>query len=111
MPVNIFEPTDNGYAGRIRLFAIDEAIMLVAAEPSDAEDAADYRIHLDDADGPIVGFARKRTSERAGDYIALEIESPGSSPSCSARTPTRGHSGCPGATRDPAGTGADRCLT
>lgn len=76
MPVNIFEPTDNGHAGRIRLFAIDEAIMLVPAEPSDAEDPPDYRIHLDDADGPIVGFARKRTSERAGDYIALEIESP-----------------------------------
>ncbi|GFM28080.1 DUF736 domain-containing protein [Novosphingobium sp. PY1] len=76
MPVNIFEPTDNGYAGRIRLFAIDEAILLVPAELSDAENTADYCIHLDDLDGPIVGFARKRTSERAGDYIALEIESP-----------------------------------
>lgn len=76
MPVNVFEPTDNGYAGRIRLFAIDETILLVPAEPRDTEDAADYRIHLEDADGPIVGFARKRTSERAGDYIALEIESP-----------------------------------
>ena len=74
MHMNIFEPTDNGYAGRVRLFAIDEAIVLVVAEPS--EDAADFRIHLDDAAGPIVGFARKRSSERAGDYIALEIESP-----------------------------------
>lgn len=76
MPVNVFEPTDNGYAGRVRLFAINEAIVLVPAEPSRAEDAADYHIHLDDADGPIVGFARKRSSELAGDYIALEIESP-----------------------------------
>ena len=33
MPANIFEPTANGYAGRVRLFGIDEAIALVAIEP------------------------------------------------------------------------------
>ena len=36
MPANIFEPTANGYAGRVRLFGIDEAIALVAIEPGDA---------------------------------------------------------------------------
>jgi len=76
MPTNIFEPTGDGYAGRIRLFGIDEAIVLVALDPGDAENAPDYRIHLDDEDGPEVGGAWKRVGERAGDYIALEIDSP-----------------------------------
>ncbi len=76
MPTNIFEPTGDGYAGRTRLFGINEAIVLVALDPTDTENAPDYRIHLDDEDGPEVGGAWKRVGERAGDYIALEIDSP-----------------------------------
>ncbi len=72
----LFEPTANGYAGRVRLFGIDEAIVLVAIEPGDAENAPDYRIHLDDEDGPDIGGGWKRVGGRAGDYIALEIDSP-----------------------------------
>ena len=76
MPAMIFEPTANGYAGRVRLFGIDEAIVLVATEPGDAENAPAWRIPLDDADGPDIGGAWKHVGERAGDYIALEIDSP-----------------------------------
>ena len=76
MPTNIFEPTGDGYAGRTRLFGINEAIVLVALDPTDTENAPDYRIHLDDEDGPEVGGAWKRVGERAGNYIALEIDSP-----------------------------------
>ncbi|KAB2693104.1 DUF736 domain-containing protein [Brucella intermedia] len=76
MSANIFEPTANGYAGRARHFGINEAIVLVATEPGDAENAPNYRIHLDDEDGPDIGGAWKRVGERAGDYIALEIDSP-----------------------------------
>ena len=76
MQTNIFESSADGYVGRIRLFGINEAIVLVALEPCDAENAPDYRIHLDDEDGPEVGGAWKRVGERAGDYIALEIDSP-----------------------------------
>lgn len=76
MSSTVFEPTANGYAGRVRHFGIDEAIVLVAIEPGDAENAPDYRIHLDDENGPDIGGAWKRVGERAGDYIALEIDSP-----------------------------------
>lgn len=76
MPANIFESTADGYAGHIRLFGIDETIVLVAIEPSDADNAPAYRIHLDDENGPEIGGAWKRVGERAGDYIALEIDSP-----------------------------------
>ncbi len=52
MPTNIFEPAANGYAGRARYFGIDEHIVLVALDPTDAENAPDYRVHLDDEEGP-----------------------------------------------------------
>jgi len=76
MSANIFESTGNGYAGRVRLFGVNEFIALVALDPSDAENAPDYRVHLDDEDGPDVGGGWKRVGERAGDYVALEIDSP-----------------------------------
>ncbi len=46
------------------------------AEPSDAENAPDYRIHLDDEDGPEVGAGWKRRGERAGDYVAILLDDP-----------------------------------
>ena len=76
MQTNILESTDNGYAGNIRLFGIDEAIVLVTMESNDADNAPDYRVHLDNEHGPDIGGAWKRVGERAGDYIALEIDSP-----------------------------------
>lgn len=76
MPANIFESTGDGYSGHVRLFGVNEFIVLIALEPSDAENAPDYRIHLDDEDGPEVGGGWKRVGERAGDYVALEIDSP-----------------------------------
>lgn len=76
MPITHFELTGDGYAGRVRLFGIDEAIVLVSIEPNNAENAPDYRIHLGDEDGPEIGGGWKRVGERAGDYIALEIDSP-----------------------------------
>ena len=63
MPANIFEPTANGYAGRVRLFGIDEAITLVETEPSDADNAPAYRIHLDD-EGRTFRLAWKRPKAR-----------------------------------------------
>jgi uncharacterized protein (DUF736 family) len=76
MPTNIFESTANGYVGRARYLGIDEKFVLVALQPGEAESAPDYRVHLDDEDGPDVGGGWKRVGERAGDYIALEIDSP-----------------------------------
>ena len=57
MPANIFEPTANGYAGRVRLFGIDEAITLVETEPSDADNAPAYRIHRNRCFGPTFSRA------------------------------------------------------
>jgi uncharacterized protein (DUF736 family) len=52
----------------------------VAADPSDAENAPDYRIHARDdgaeETGPEIGAGWKRTGERAGEYVALLIDDP-----------------------------------
>lgn len=76
MYAGAFKSTPEGYSGRIRMFGIDEAVILVPAEPSEADNAPDYRIHLDEDGGPEVGAGWKRVGEKAGDYVSIEIESP-----------------------------------
>ncbi len=75
-----FNRTKSGYAGRVRTLVIDAELVLVAAEHSDAENAPDYRIYLGTDDGaevgPEVGAAWKRTGEKAGAYVALQIDDP-----------------------------------
>lgn len=72
-----FSRTKSGYAGRVRTLSIDVELVLVPAEHSDAENAPDYRIHLgSDSDGPEIGAGWKRTGEKAGDYVALQIDDP-----------------------------------
>jgi len=67
----------NGYAGRVRTLGLDAELVLVPAEHSDAENAPDYRIHLcSDADGPEIGAGWKRTGEKAGEYVSLQIDDP-----------------------------------
>jgi uncharacterized protein (DUF736 family) len=71
-----FTRTKSGYSGRIRTLSLDIELTVVPAEPSDAENAPDYRIHLSDEDGPEVGAGWKRTGERAGDYVSLQLDDP-----------------------------------
>ena len=72
-----FSRTKSGYTGRVRTLVIDAELVLVPAEHSDAENAPDYRIHLgSDDDGPEIGAGWKRTGEKAGDYVSLQIDDP-----------------------------------
>lgn len=70
----------DGFSGRIHTFTQCCDITIVQAEPSDAENAPDYRIHLRDRDsqdfGPEIGAGWKRTGERAGMFVALVIDDP-----------------------------------
>ena len=77
MPViGQFVRENDGFIGDLTTLSLHQDIIIVAAEPSDAENAPDYRVHLDDENGPDIGGAWKRVGERAGDYIALEVDSP-----------------------------------
>jgi uncharacterized protein (DUF736 family) len=71
-----FTRDKSGFAGRIHTLAVDRDLILVPAESSDAENAPDFRLHLGDADGPEIGAGRKRTGEKAGDYVSLVIDDP-----------------------------------
>ena len=65
-----------GFVGRVHTFTLFRELTIVAAEPSDAENAPDYRIHHGGDDGPEIGAGWKRTGERAGEYISLLIDDP-----------------------------------
>lgn len=72
-----FSRTKSGYVGRVRTLTIDAELVLVPADNSDAENAPDFRIHLGpDDDGPEIGAGWKRTGEKAGDYVSLQIDDP-----------------------------------
>ncbi|MFZ2870999.1 DUF736 domain-containing protein [Zavarzinia sp.] len=71
-----FTRTETGFTGRIRSLAFDIDVVLVPVEHAEAGASPAFRIHLDQADGPEIGAAWKRTGERAGDFLALQIDDP-----------------------------------
>jgi uncharacterized protein (DUF736 family) len=77
MQIGELTRTRDGYAGRIKTITLDFAITLVPADPTDTEDAPDYRVHLgEDGDGPEIGAGWNRTGERAGAYVAVQLDDP-----------------------------------
>ena len=75
-----FTRDEAGFIGHLATLSLQQDIIIVAAEPSDAENAPDYRVHLFDGmsneTGPEIGAAWKRTGEKAGEYVALLIDDP-----------------------------------
>jgi uncharacterized protein (DUF736 family) len=72
-----FTRTKSGYTGHIRTLMLGGPLTLVPAESSDAENAPDYRVHLgENDDGPEIGAGWKRTGEKAGKYVSLQLDDP-----------------------------------
>lgn len=71
-----FTRTATGYSGQLRSFGLDEQLVIIPAEPSDAKNAPDYRVYLDSEDGPEVGPAWKDASEHAGEVLSLKLDGP-----------------------------------
>lgn len=75
--IGTFRRTVDGYAGRLHTLTVDVSLVLVQSGMGDAPNAPAWRIHLgEDASGPEVGAGWKRTSEKAGAYIAVQIDDP-----------------------------------
>lgn len=75
--IGSFQRTREGYEGRLDTLGLDMQLSIVAAEPSDAENVPDWRVHRGDGDtGPEVGAGWNRTSEKAGAYVSLLIDCP-----------------------------------
>ena len=75
-----FSRTKSGYAGRVRTLTLDAELVLVPVEQSDTENAPDYRVHVLDTmsneTGAEIGAGWKRTGEKAGEYVSLQLDDP-----------------------------------
>lgn len=77
MIIGSFLKSGDGYRGRIRTLLLNSDIMIVPAQPSDAENAPAWRVLLGaDADGIEIGAGWNRSGERAGAFVALQIDDP-----------------------------------
>ena len=81
MPViGQFIRENDGFIGHLTTLSLHQDVIIVAAEPSDAENAPDFRVHVLDTNsnetGAEIGAGWKRTGERAGEYIAVVIDDP-----------------------------------
>ncbi len=65
-----------GFFGRVHTLAFDLELSIVAAGPSEAENAPDYRVLRGAEDGPEVGAGWSRKSDKAGEYISLLLDDP-----------------------------------
>ncbi|AJE46492.1 DUF736 domain-containing protein [Celeribacter indicus] len=74
-----FTRDEAGFIGHLGTLLLHQDIIIVA-NPSDAENAPDYRVHLfdgmSDETGPEVGAAWKRTGEKAGEYLSVLLDDP-----------------------------------
>ena len=72
-----FTATADGFAGHLETLTLHMPLNLVPAEFSDAEHAPDYRVFA--GEGPYaveIGAGWKRTGEKAGAFVALQIDDP-----------------------------------
>ncbi|MFH1553511.1 MAG: DUF736 domain-containing protein [Pseudomonadota bacterium] len=69
-----------GFVGHLTTLVLAQDILIVSAEPSDAENAPQFRVHLVDGEtgeaGAEVGAGWNRTGEKAGDYVAIQLDDP-----------------------------------
>jgi uncharacterized protein (DUF736 family) len=77
MQIGTFHATADGFAGRLICLTLDVALSLVPAEHADADNAPDYRVMRGDGDDTHeVGAGWKKVGEKAGAYVAVQIDDP-----------------------------------
>lgn len=77
MRIGTFRAADGGYSGQLQTLSLSIEISLVPADPSDSENAPDFRVVAgEDADAREVGAGWKHVGEKAGDYVSLQIDDP-----------------------------------
>jgi uncharacterized protein (DUF736 family) len=75
--IGTFTATAHGFEGCLQTLTIDSALIIVPAEPGEADNAPDYRIMAGDGDSSFeVGAGWKRVGDKAGAYVAVLIDDP-----------------------------------
>ena len=77
MRIGTFIVEGGGFAGHLHTLTLDIEIALVPTDNSDSENAPDFRvIARTDDKAREVGAGWKHVGEKAGDYVALQIDDP-----------------------------------
>ncbi len=77
MHIGTFTAADGGFAGHLHTLTLDLELTLVPAENSDSENAPDFRGIAGAGDkAREVGAGWKHVGEKAGDYVAIQIDDP-----------------------------------
>jgi uncharacterized protein (DUF736 family) len=75
--IGTFTATADGYEGRLQTLTLDSTLTIIAAEASDTDNAPDYRIMAGEGDAAFeVGAGWKRVGDKAGHYVAVQIDDP-----------------------------------
>ncbi len=75
--IGTFTATANGFEGQLQTLTLSTMLAIVDAEPSDTENAPDYRVMTGEGgEAHEVGAGWKRVGEKAGSYVALLIDDP-----------------------------------
>lgn len=78
--IGTFMREETGFIGHLTTLFLNQDVIIVETEPSEVENAPQYRVHLFDGmaneTGPEIGAGWKRTGERAGEYIAVQLDDP-----------------------------------
>lgn len=77
MKIGTLIAVDGGFSGRLHTMTLDIDLTLVPADPSESENAPDYRVMAGEGDeAREVGAAWKHVGEKAGDYLSLQMDDP-----------------------------------
>ncbi|HTO33358.1 MAG TPA: DUF736 domain-containing protein [Pararhizobium sp.] len=77
MRIGLFVAADGGFAGHITTLTLDIDLVFVLADNSDSENAPDFRVIAGSGDeAREVGAGWKHVGEKAGDYVAIQIDDP-----------------------------------
>ena len=78
--IGTFTRDEAGFIGHLTTLVLNQDVIINAAEPSDVENAPQYRVHVFDGmnnePGGEIGAGWKRSGEKAGEYVALLIDDP-----------------------------------
>jgi uncharacterized protein (DUF736 family) len=77
MRIGTFTAADGGFSGHLHTLTLDIELALAPVENADSENAPDFRVIAgSDDQAREVGAGWKHVGEKAGDYVAIQIDDP-----------------------------------
>lgn len=74
--IGLFTREGDSFSGRIHTFTLDLELTIVPVGSGDGDNTPDYRVLRGIDDGQEVGAGWTRSSEKAGEYVSLQLDDP-----------------------------------